>query len=80
MWPTRQARQGARHNDTCTMAFGRPSKATTCPRCEELKSGAQPVKGWGTAKREADQRLSEAIRNHNCKASGCGPVCTANEW
>lgn len=27
-----------KHN-SCTMAFGKPSKHANCPRCEELKQG-----------------------------------------
>jgi hypothetical protein len=28
------------------MAFGKPSKHNDCPRCNELKAGAEPRKGW----------------------------------
>ena len=31
-----------KHNSSCSMAFGKPSKHANCPRCEELKNGAKP--------------------------------------
>ena len=55
------------------MVFGR--KVDGCPRCEELKNGAAPVKwNWNRQDRFDD------ISKHNCKESGCGPVCTFGEW
>jgi hypothetical protein len=69
--------------------FGR--KVAGCPRCDELLAGAEPVRGYGsmysfthgryiTKAEEIAQRLT-AIRNHDCKASGCSTICcTANEW
>lgn len=68
------------HNSTCKMAFGRPSKHSECPRCEELKTGAAPRQGWGASRKVMERMQSQAIRSHNCKASRCGIVCTANEW
>ncbi len=68
------------HNDTCQMAFGRPSKHNNCPRCEELKTGAKPRKGWGNDKRDNERRQIAEIRAHDCKKSGCGPVCTFGDW
>ena len=67
-----------KHNDECTMAFGRKSKEGVCPRCDELRNGAEPRKGWG--RREPVRDWREEIRNHDCEKSGCGPVCTAFEW
>ena len=58
--------------------FGR--KVTGCPRCEELKNGAQPVMGWGQHKRAMEQEQINSIRKHNCKESNCGPVCTFGDW
>lgn len=37
-----------KHNGTCTMAFGKPSKHDDCPRCNELKQGAEPRK-WANS-------------------------------
>lgn len=71
-----------KHNDTCTMAFGRASRHHDCPRCEELKAGAAPVK-W--AERPTyDQEQVSAIRFHFSSqkhlSGGCGPVCTFGDW
>ena len=37
---------GTKHNDSCKMAYGKPSLHLNCPRCEELKNGAAPREGW----------------------------------
>lgn len=60
------------------MVFGR--KVAGCPRCAELAAGAEPVR-WSTARYAQDSasRLAE-IRAHDCRARGCGPVCTAFDW
>ena len=58
--------------------FGR--RTIGCHRCEELTAGAPPVKWNGTLRREAEARLIAAIRAHDCRASRCGPVCTAFDW
>ena len=63
---------------THQLIFGR--RETGCPRCAELAAGAPAVKGWGAARRESDARLIREIRAHDCKASSCGPVCTAFDW
>ena len=58
--------------------FGRLTAG--CPRCDELKSGAAPIQ-WNIRKRERDDALrSQAIRDHRCAVSNCGPVCTAFDW
>lgn len=38
-----------KHNSSCSMAFGKPSKHANCPRCEELKNGAKPIQ-WNNTK------------------------------
>jgi len=59
------------------MAFGRPTKEVgACPRCDELRNGAKPRKGWGVSRKEMDRK---AIRKHKCGES-CGTVCTFGEW
>lgn len=59
------------------VVFGR--KVEGCDRCEELKLGA-PTRKWANYARDSQvQRLRE-IREHNCKTSGCGPVCTIFDW
>lgn len=58
--------------------FGR--KTPGCPRCDELTSGAAPVKWAGTSRRTEDQRRVEAIRRHDCTTAKCGVVCTFGDW
>ena len=63
------------------MAFGRKDKS--CPRCQELLGGAAPRKGWGKSAAEKAQEHAAfltRLKNHDCTARGCGPVCTAFEW
>lgn len=73
-----------KHTAKCTMAFGRVTKEIgACERCDELRSGAAPRKGWGTMKKIQEQTLSEAIRRHyssgECPKT-CSPVCTRFDW
>jgi hypothetical protein len=61
------------------LIFGR--RVAGCPRCAELDAGAPARQGWGAKKRADEARRLAAIRNHNCKASGCNAVCcTAFDW
>ncbi len=74
-----------KHNHKCTMAFGRPSKEVgACPRCEELRSGSPARAGWQKAyyatKKRSEEMFREALKNHNCKTSGCAYVCVAFDW
>lgn len=78
MWAVKKEIGKMVHKDGCKMSFGR--KDATCPRCQQLMAGAEPRKAWGAEKREAEERLSNSIRNHDCARSGCGVVCTAFEW
>ena len=55
---TKQA--GTKHNDSCKMAFGRPSDHSNCPRCEELKNGAAARKGWNDVKQQSVSRQLSA--------------------
>jgi chorismate synthase len=57
--------------------FGK--KVDDCPRCEELKSGAEPVR-WALSRRQQDEQRAAEIRAHDCKASGCSIVCTFGDW
>jgi hypothetical protein len=73
------------HSNQCTMAFGRYTKEPTkCLRCDELRAGATPRAGWQKdyfAKKKADAaRFSRELKNHDCKAAGCGPFCTFGDW
>jgi hypothetical protein len=45
-----------------------------CPRCDELKAGAEPVR-WAKSRRQQDE-----IRAHDCRAAGCSIVCTFGDW
>ena len=58
--------------------FGRKAPLGECRRCDELRFGMPPVK-WAD-KRACQAVTLAAIRAHDCKASRCGPVCTAFEW
>lgn len=63
-----KAQNETKHNDKCVMAFGKYSPIGDCPRCDELRNGAAPRKGWF--------RKVEPVRPHDCKLSRCGPICT----
>lgn len=69
---------GTRHSSDCKMAFGR--KDPNCPRCRELLRGDAPRDGYGSAQRRLDADFSRRLREHDCKQSGCGPVCTFGDW
>ena len=71
-----------KHKADCRRVFS--NYDMTCPRCIELAAGATPREGWqkdyyGRKKQEEERRI-RAIREHDCKKSGCGPVCTAFDW
>ena len=57
--------------------FGRLTSG--CPRCDELKLGV-PARSWGLSVRQRDQLRCREIQAHDCRKSGCGPVCTFGEW
>ena len=63
---------------THPVIFGR--KVADCPRCAELSAGAAPVRWNISYRREQEARRIADIRNHDCKRSGCGSVCTAFDW
>ena len=58
--------------------FGR--RVAGCPRCAELNNGAPAVQGWGARRAAFEMESVRAIREHDCKASRCGPVCTFGQW
>lgn len=69
-----------KHNSTCKMAFGRPSKHTECPRCEELKAGSKPRAGWGN-NRSIQAKIAQYDRiKHICSERCSQPICTFGEW
>jgi len=69
--------------------FGR--KTPGCPRCDELLAGAAPVQWAGRERCTKCGGPDDAgcmvpvcyacqIKAHDCRASNCGPVCTAFDW
>lgn len=72
--------QPTRHRADCRRAFR--NFDPVCARCRELAAGAPPRAGWtdraATRRQDAD-RLA-AIRAHDCRKAGCGPICTFGDW
>jgi len=58
--------------------FGR--KTPGCPRCDELIAGAKPVRWSCQDKRAMEAAQIAAIKAHDCKRSGCMPICTFGDW
>jgi len=58
--------------------FGR--KTAGCPRCDELLAGAKPVQWGASVKAMQTTATLHAIRTHDCRASGCGPICVKFDW
>lgn len=61
--------------------FGRLAPTGTCPRCDELRKGAEPVR-WRSASHRDPSRadaIAEHYRSGEC-ARTCGPVCTRFDW
>lgn len=53
-----------KHNSSCTMAFGRLTKTVgACPRCDELRNGAAPIK-WNVAPN--NNNSTESLRATYC--------------
>jgi hypothetical protein len=84
-WKTNKS-DGTKHENGCTMAFGRLSPAGCCPRCDELRNGAEARVGWNDAKIKAEKQRSEAIRIHfapggeGYRKLQTGEVDTAFDW
>ncbi len=58
--------------------FGRLSP--DCARCRELSTGA-PRRQWSSTKRTIENaRFLAALKAHDCKKSGCLPICTFGDW
>jgi hypothetical protein len=60
--------------------FGRLAPYGSCARCDELHRGAAPRDGYGSRAKRLEAQRVQAIRSHDCRRSGCGPVCTAFDW
>jgi len=70
-----------KHSPDCHHAFGR--RTPGCPRCDELATGAAPRRGWNHNGRlyvYPPPVAIAAIQAHDCKASGCGVVCTFGDY
>jgi hypothetical protein len=77
---------------TCTdtgkaLPFGRKAPEGECPRCDELRNGAEPVRFAGSDRREADrQEARRAAANRAKGLCSCGrlhsasDMCTYGEW
>ena len=80
MKTTQQHVDRAKHtcNDGKGPRFGRLTAG--CARCDELASGAKPREGWGAQRRQAEAAWRRDLYAHDCRARGCGPVCTAFDW
>lgn len=59
--------------------FGRLSPKT-CSRCFELQMGAPRCEGWGGSKRADEAQRIREIAAHDCRRSGCLPICTFGDW
>jgi hypothetical protein len=74
------------HKSDCKRVFKRYD--LTCPRCVELSQGAEPRRGWGNSvayqlrvgRGPAYDSFVRELKSHDCKASGCGPICTKFDW
>jgi hypothetical protein len=64
-----------KHNRTCTMSFGRTSKHLDCPRCEELKNGAKPVK-WNIPAKQTQSSQSSSLSVYCFSVSMIYSRCT----
>lgn len=76
-----------KHKSDCSRVF--KNYDATCPRCQELSSGATPREGWQKsyfelkARNEQVERaaIAEHFAPNGPHARGeCGPVCTAFDW
>lgn len=80
------------HNDGKALPFGRLKPVGECPRCDELRNGAEPVRLDGyDAKRRRDQNDANddrLMRQNRAKGlCACGKpqghdsgTCTAFQW
>lgn len=66
------------HSPDCRRVFARLDPI--CPRCRELAAGAAPRAGWNNAAKRFNEQFRRDLAAHDCKKSGCGPVCTAFDW
>lgn len=60
--------------------FGKLAPTNQCPRCDELRAGAAPVRWTISRTNRIEEMRVAAIRAHDCKTAGCGVVCTFGDW
>lgn len=63
-----------KHKHNCKRAFS--NYDMTCPRCKELSEGLPARDGWNSRKDREYANFVNRLENHDCKKSGCGPICT----
>ena len=56
--------------------FGKLAQVGQCARCDELRAGAPAVQWRGNRNAQIEAQRVRAIRAHDCKRSGCLPICT----
>lgn len=62
------------HIQGCKRAFS--NYDMSCARCVELANGAKAQ----VRKETESERMCREIKAHDCKARGCGIVCTFGQW
>lgn len=69
-------------NHTCGgPRFGRLADPGKCQRCDDLRAGAAPVRWRGREIQKLRAEAVKAIREHDCKLSGCSSICcTIGDW
>lgn len=71
-----------KHASNCARRFARLDPF--CPRCKELAAGSPARKGWQASyfarKAADDEQFRHELKAHDCKRSGCMPICTFGDW
>ena len=73
-----QTTTSTKHKVDCKRAFKNYDKS--CARCMELLAGAASRPSWSSNRQQNDAQRIREIREHDCKTSNCGPVCTFGDW
>lgn len=60
--------------------FGRLASSGLCPRCDELRAGAAPVKWKESAEDERCRSIAAHFASDKHRRGLCGPVCTFGDW
>lgn len=65
------------------LPFGKRAPVGDCPRCDQLRNGAEPRRGWGPSRAQVDEQRAAEIRAHFASdkhRTECQPVCTFGDW